>query len=139
GKGRAAGVDVVYLVVGKLTGLLKEVRAGESVTVWGPLGNGFLDLPPPSPSSSPPGGEGRVRGDHVGLVAGGIGQTPFLAHVRELLGQRGYGGGARPGGPGGGGPFFRAGGPPPRPPRRPPPPPPPGGARPPRVTAPRPP
>ena len=30
--------------------------------------------------------------DHVGLVAGGIGQTPFLAHIRELLGQRGYGG-----------------------------------------------
>jgi dihydroorotate dehydrogenase electron transfer subunit len=25
-------------------------------------------------------------------VAGGIGQTPFLAHVRELLGERGYGG-----------------------------------------------
>src|SRR5207302_7599176 len=24
--------------------------------------------------------------------AGGIGQTPFLAYVRELLGQRGYGG-----------------------------------------------
>jgi dihydroorotate dehydrogenase electron transfer subunit len=29
---------------------------------------------------------------HVGLVAGGIGQTPFLAHIRELLGTRGYGG-----------------------------------------------
>ena len=33
-----------------------------------------------------------MRGEHVGLVAGGIGQTPFLAHVRELLGGRGYGG-----------------------------------------------
>src|SRR5439155_21491399 len=31
---------------------------------------------------------------HVALVAGGIGQTPFLAHVRELLGERGYGGDA---------------------------------------------
>jgi dihydroorotate dehydrogenase electron transfer subunit len=30
--------------------------------------------------------------EHVALVAGGIGQTPFLAHVRELLGTRGYGG-----------------------------------------------
>ena len=30
--------------------------------------------------------------EHVGLVAGGIGQTPFLAHVRDLLGTRGYGG-----------------------------------------------
>ncbi len=28
----------------------------------------------------------------MGLVAGGIGQTPFLAHIRELLGTRGYGG-----------------------------------------------
>jgi dihydroorotate dehydrogenase electron transfer subunit len=75
--GEPAGLDIVYLVVGKLTGLLKEVREGESVTVWGPLGNGFPDLP---------------SLDHIGLVAGGIGQTPFLAHVRELLGERGYGG-----------------------------------------------
>src|SRR5262245_33389363 len=89
--GEPAGLDIVYLVVGKLTGLLKEVRAGESVTVWGPLGNGFPDLPP-SPLPSPPGEEGKKRGDHIGLVAGGIGQTPFLAHVRDLLGERGYGG-----------------------------------------------
>ena len=71
------GVDVVYLVVGKMTGLLAEVGVGDRVEVWGPLGNGFPDL------------DGRK---HVGLVAGGIGQTPFLAHVRDLLGTRGYGG-----------------------------------------------
>jgi len=88
--GEPAGLDIVYLVVGKLTGLLKEVRAGESVTIWGPLGNGFSELPP-SPLPSPPEGEGQKRGDHIGLVAGGIGQTPFLAHVRDLLGERGYG------------------------------------------------
>jgi dihydroorotate dehydrogenase electron transfer subunit len=75
--GRPVGVDVVYLVVGKMTGLLAEVAAGERVEVWGPLGNGFPEL------------DGRK---HVGLVAGGIGQTPFLAHVRDLLGARGYGG-----------------------------------------------
>jgi dihydroorotate dehydrogenase electron transfer subunit len=75
--GRPVGVDVVYLVVGKMTGLLAEVGHGEQVEVWGPLGNGFPDL------------DGRK---HVGLVAGGIGQTPFLAHVRDLLGARGYGG-----------------------------------------------
>jgi dihydroorotate dehydrogenase electron transfer subunit len=75
--GEPVGVDVVYLVVGKLTGLLAGVKAGESVEVWGPLGNGF------------PSFEGA---DHVGLVAGGIGQTPFLAHARQLLGTRGYGG-----------------------------------------------
>jgi dihydroorotate dehydrogenase electron transfer subunit len=76
-KGRPAAVDVVYLVVGKVTGLMAELRSGDRVEVWGPLGNGFPEL---------------QDLDHVGLVAGGIGQTPFLAHVRELLGTRGYGG-----------------------------------------------
>jgi dihydroorotate dehydrogenase electron transfer subunit len=75
--GKPTAVDVVYLVVGKMTGLLRDVPAGASLEVWGPLGNGFADL-------------GSLR--HVALVAGGIGQTPFLAHVRELLGGRGYGG-----------------------------------------------
>jgi dihydroorotate dehydrogenase electron transfer subunit len=76
-QGRPAGVDIVFLVVGKLTGRLAGLRPGDGVEVWGPLGNGFPDL---------------AGVEHVGLVAGGIGQTPFLAHVRELLGQRGYGG-----------------------------------------------
>lgn len=75
--GQPIAVDVVYLVVGKLTGLLAELRPGERVEVWGPLGNGFPDL---------------HDLDHIALVAGGIGQTPFLAHVRDLLGTRGYGG-----------------------------------------------
>ncbi len=76
-QGRAAAVDVVYLVVGKMTGLLAEAHPGDRVETWGPLGNGFPDL---------------QDLDHIELVAGGIGQTPFLAHVRELLGTRGYGG-----------------------------------------------
>jgi len=76
GSGIPIGLDVVYLVIGKLTGLLAERKPGDSVEVWGPLGNGFPDL---------------LGLDHVGLVAGGIGQTPFLAYVRELLGSRGYG------------------------------------------------
>jgi dihydroorotate dehydrogenase electron transfer subunit len=75
--GKPVAIDVVYLVIGKMTGRLAEVHAGEHLEVWGPLGNGFPDL---------------VGVEHVGLVAGGIGQTPFLAHVRELLGTRGYGG-----------------------------------------------
>jgi dihydroorotate dehydrogenase electron transfer subunit len=75
--GRPCGVDIVYLVIGKLTRLLAAARPGDRVEVWGPLGNGFPDV-------------GEL--DHVGLVAGGIGQTPFLAHVRHLLGTRGYGG-----------------------------------------------
>jgi dihydroorotate dehydrogenase electron transfer subunit len=76
-QGQAAALDIVYLVAGKLTGRLVELRPGDSLELWGPLGNRFPDL---------------VGLEHVGLVAGGIGQTPFLAYVRELLGQRGYGG-----------------------------------------------
>jgi dihydroorotate dehydrogenase electron transfer subunit len=77
GQGLPFALDVVYLVVGKLTGLLAGIQAGERVEVWGPLGNGF---PPLGPR------------EHVALVAGGIGQTPFLAYIRDLLGTRGYGG-----------------------------------------------
>jgi dihydroorotate dehydrogenase electron transfer subunit len=77
--GRPVGIDVVYLVVGKMTGRLADVAAGEPLDVWGPLGRPFLDV----------GSPGRVA-----LVAGGIGQTPFLAYTRELLGTRGYGGDA---------------------------------------------
>lgn len=77
--GTPTGIDVVYLVVGRMTGLLADVKPGDSIEVWGPLGNGFPDL-----SGS----------EHVVCVAGGIGQTPFLAYARELLGNRGYGGAA---------------------------------------------
>src|SRR6516164_6350353 len=75
--GQPIAVDVVYLIVGKVTGLMAELKTGDSVDIWGPLGNGFPEL---------------TNLDHVGLVAGGIGQTPFLAYIRELLGTRGYGG-----------------------------------------------
>jgi dihydroorotate dehydrogenase electron transfer subunit len=76
-QGQPTALDVVYLVVGKLTGRLAALRPGDTVEAWGPLGNGFPELA----------GVG-----HVGLVAGGIGQTPFLAYIRQLMGQRGYGG-----------------------------------------------
>jgi dihydroorotate dehydrogenase electron transfer subunit len=78
--GQPIGVDVVYLVVGKMTALMSTLAAGDRIDIWGPLGNGF-----PEPHGS----------EHVALVAGGIGQTPFLAHIRELLGTRGYGAAAR--------------------------------------------
>src|SRR6516225_9267704 len=42
--GQPVAVDVVYLVVGKLTGLLAAVQPGERVEVWGPLGNGFPEF-----------------------------------------------------------------------------------------------
>jgi len=75
--GRPSALDIVYLVVGKMTRLLAGLTVGDTLEIWGPLGNGFPDL---------------TGVDHVGLVAGGIGQTPFLACIRDLLGTRGYGG-----------------------------------------------
>jgi dihydroorotate dehydrogenase electron transfer subunit len=71
--------EVVYLVLGKMTGRLPTVKSGESLEVWGPLGKPFLDVGAP---------------ERVTFVAGGIGQTPFLAFARELLGTRGFGGDA---------------------------------------------
>jgi dihydroorotate dehydrogenase electron transfer subunit len=73
------GIDVVYLVVGKMTGRLPAVDVGKPLEVWGPLGRPFQDL---------------SDTERVALVAGGIGQTPFLAYARELLGTRGYAGAA---------------------------------------------
>lgn len=70
-----AGVEFGFVRVGKLTSLMSHWQEGTEVTVWGPLGNGF-----PVP---------RTR--NLICVAGGIGQTPFLAVIREALGQRSYG------------------------------------------------
>lgn len=61
--------DVVYLVVGKMTRVLATVRVGESLEVVGPLGNAFPE---------------HASAADVTLVAGGIGQTPFLAYTRAL-------------------------------------------------------
>jgi dihydroorotate dehydrogenase electron transfer subunit len=73
--GQVIGVDVVYLVLGKMTRRLASFQPGQKLDVWGPLGNGFA----PSPT------------DHLLMVAGGIGQTPFMALGREALGGRRYG------------------------------------------------
>jgi len=77
--GEPQGVDVVYLIVGKMTSRLAQLTAGAKLTVWGPLGNGF------SPNAAA----------HLIMVAGGIGQTPFMALGRESLGLRQYGAPAR--------------------------------------------
>lgn len=68
-------LDIVFLVVGKMTGLMAGLDPGEEVELWGPLGNGF------------PSYEGV---EHLVLVAGGIGQTPFPALIRRVLGKHGY-------------------------------------------------
>lgn len=73
--GAPQGIDFGYVVVGKMTSILATLSAGDEVELWGPLGNGF----PPPPA-------GRLV-----IVAGGIGQTPFLAVIREALQRRRYG------------------------------------------------
>jgi dihydroorotate dehydrogenase electron transfer subunit len=65
-----ASFEIVYLVLGNGTRCLSAARPGAAVDVWGPLGNVF-PVPPPGP---------------LLLVAGGIGQTPFLAVAQALRG-----------------------------------------------------
>ena len=73
--GQIDAVDVVYLVIGRMTRRLAKAVAGDRLEVWGPLGNGFP----------------IQRAEHLIMVAGGIGQTPFPALAREHLGLRTYG------------------------------------------------
>lgn len=71
-QGTPEAVDVVYIVKGKLTSRLAKLGPGQQLSVWGPLGNGF----PPH------------RVDHLIMVAGGIGQTPFLALAQQYRGRK---------------------------------------------------
>jgi dihydroorotate dehydrogenase electron transfer subunit len=75
--GQPLALDVVYLVMGRGTAALAACRTGDRLSIWGPLGNGFT--PPPIPPGP------------VYFVAGGIGQTPFLALGRWWLGRAPYG------------------------------------------------
>ncbi len=68
-------VDVVYLVKGRLTTRLAHFLPGQKLDVWGPLGNGFP----------------LQETEHLVMVAGGIGQTPFLTLAAEHLGLRQFG------------------------------------------------
>lgn len=60
----AHSFEVIYLVVGKMTHRLSEVKPNDTLEFWMPLGNGFPD--------------NDVQ--HSIIVAGGIGQTPFLMY-----------------------------------------------------------
>jgi dihydroorotate dehydrogenase electron transfer subunit len=60
-------VEVVYLAVGKMTHRLTEVKPNDPLELWMPLGNGFP--------------ENKVQ--HTIIVAGGIGQTPFLMYCQN--------------------------------------------------------
>lgn len=66
-KGR---LRIVYRVVGKGTDEFSRLRAGDSVEILGPLGNGFpLE---------------EVRGKRVLLMGGGIGIPPMLETAKQL-------------------------------------------------------
>jgi dihydroorotate dehydrogenase electron transfer subunit len=67
--------DFIYLVHGRFTRALADVRPGDEILAWGPLGNGFT-----APTT-----------EHLVLVAGGIGQTALLTLARERLGLARYG------------------------------------------------
>ncbi|MCU0960038.1 MAG: dihydroorotate dehydrogenase electron transfer subunit [Pirellulaceae bacterium] len=73
--GRPETIDFLYHVVGRFTRRLAQYQPGQGVDVWGPLGNGF----PPLTCA------------HLIMVAGGIGQTPFLVLAKEHLGQQRFG------------------------------------------------
>lgn len=73
--GEPIGLDVVYLMLGKMTSRLARFGPGQQLEVWGPLGNGFQHEP----------------AEHLIMVGGGIGQTPFMALAKESLGLRRYG------------------------------------------------
>ncbi len=73
--GKPVGIELVYLVVGKMTRLLAQSPIGTRLTVWGQLGNGF-SLDPV---------------DHLILVSGGIGQTPLLSLGKTFKGRDSFG------------------------------------------------
>ena len=75
--GRPNAIDVVYLVGGKMTTRFAQLQPGQQLEIWGPLGNGF---------ASSIGECGNLI-----MVAGGIGQTPFLALGKEQLHKQQYG------------------------------------------------
>ncbi len=73
--GTPRAIDLVYQVVGRGTRAISRLRPGDPAVAWGPLGNGFGPAP---------------DGPAI-FVAGGIGQTPFLALGKAWLGRARYG------------------------------------------------
>jgi len=64
-----SGIEVLYKVIGKGTGMMAHIKAGEGVDLIGPLGNRF--------TSKPDIKEALIAG-------GGIGAAPLLALTEEL-------------------------------------------------------
>jgi len=70
-KGKGAGVELLYRVVGRGTGILSLKRPGETLGVLGPLGNGFADPP-----------EDRK----IVMLAGGMGIVPLYMLAKKARG-----------------------------------------------------
>lgn len=68
-------IEVVYIIKGKLTTSISSLGRGQTLAIWGPLGNGFEDSPT----------------QHLIMVAGGVGQTPFLTLAKEATGRQQFG------------------------------------------------
>ena len=64
---------VVYVVVGKMTSRLAAVKSGDTLEIWGPLGNGFK----------------TDDTDRLIMVAGGIGQTPMRLLAEKFIAEHG--------------------------------------------------
>jgi sulfite reductase subunit B len=67
--------DIVVRKVGRVSGAIHQLKAGQSLYVRGPLGRGF-DLP-------------KLRGRDVLIVAGGIGLCPTRSLIQYILDRRG--------------------------------------------------
>ncbi len=61
-----AGLTLFIQLAGRGTRRLADTRPGESLTVWGPLGNGFA-----------------VQEKPTLMLAGGVGLAPFLAYAEK--------------------------------------------------------
>lgn len=72
--GTSEFIDLIYLRKGALTLPLSAAPVGTQVSLWGPLGNSFID----EPFSGQP-------CDRLIMAVGGIGQTPMLVTGRDAL------------------------------------------------------
>ena len=77
--GQPRWLDLVYVRKGTMTTALASSPEGTSVTLWGPLGNGFSSR----------------KCKRLIMAVGGIGQTPMLLLGREAAGRQSFGQPAR--------------------------------------------
>ncbi len=70
---RKSHVEILFEVVGEGTEILSRTKAGETLSAYGPLGNGFSE---------------NISGKKALLVAGGIGVAPLLFLGESLLAKQ---------------------------------------------------